>query len=495
VTAVGRATNVLFILTDDQGPWAMRCAGCDEIDTPNLDGLAETGTRFTNFFCASPVCSPARASLLTGRIPSQHGVHDWLRAGNTTQALEPEGTGRRIEYLQGIPGYTDALAAAGYRCALSGKWHLGDSHHRQKGYEFWSVHAKGGGPYYNAPMVEGDEIRTEHDYVTDAITDRAIEWLDRTACDPRPFYLGVHYTAPHSPWGREHHPTATWDRYRRECDFRSVPSGVSPPSWAKYLSIPIADENERRNALAGYFAAVTEMDRNVGRLLEALEARRLREHTLVVFTSDNGMNMGHHGVFGKGNATYPMNMYEESIRVPFIASLPGRISCGSVHDSLVSQYDFAPTLLDYLDVDPGPFAVPKATLPGRSFAPLFDDTRSMPPPSPADEVVIFDEYGPVRMIRTGRWKYVHRHGRGPDELYDLVEDPTETANLADDPTRRSRRNELRDRLVEWFARYVDPERDGASARVTGSGQLSMCGSAADGHEAFFAGPAAQFIDT
>jgi arylsulfatase A-like enzyme len=126
-------TNILFILSDDQGAWAMGCAGNDEIETPNLDRLAETGMRFENFFCASPVCSPARATLLTGRIPSQHGIHDWLAAGNTTAAYEPERNGELTEYLVGQPGYTDYLAAAGYDCGISGKWHLGDSHHAQKG--------------------------------------------------------------------------------------------------------------------------------------------------------------------------------------------------------------------------------------------------------------------------------------------------------------------------------------------------------------------------
>ena len=110
--------NVIFILSDDQGPWAMGCAGNDEIETPNLDRLAATGMRFDNFFCASPVCSPARATLLTGRIPSQHGVHDWLAAGNTVAKYEPARSGELTEYLRGQPGYTDFLAGAGYRCFI-----------------------------------------------------------------------------------------------------------------------------------------------------------------------------------------------------------------------------------------------------------------------------------------------------------------------------------------------------------------------------------------
>ena len=111
--------NVIFVLTDDQGPWAAGCCGNDEIRTPYLDQMASEGTRFPNFFCTSPVCSPARASLMTGRIPSAHGVHDWIRDGN----MPPD----PARYLDGLTCYTDVLADNNYTVGLSGKWHLGDS--------------------------------------------------------------------------------------------------------------------------------------------------------------------------------------------------------------------------------------------------------------------------------------------------------------------------------------------------------------------------------
>ncbi len=145
-----RTPNIIFILSDDQGAWAMGCAGNDELTTPNLDRLAVTGIRFENFFCASPVCSPARASILTGQIPSQHGVQDFLRAGNSRFLPEDR---LEIEYLAGRRSYVETLAENGYDCALSGKWHLGNSGLPQLGFDYWNAHARGGGNYYRASMM------------------------------------------------------------------------------------------------------------------------------------------------------------------------------------------------------------------------------------------------------------------------------------------------------------------------------------------------------
>jgi len=445
----------------------MSCAGNREIRTPNLDRLAKSGMRFDSFFCASPVCSPARASIMTGRIPSAHGVHDWLRTGDTIAKYEPEGDGRLIEYLAGMPGYTDYLAAAGYYCGISGKWHLGDCHHPQKGFSFWEVHAKGGGPYYNAPMVRNGETYEEPRYVTDAITDNALAFLDERKESGTPFYLSVHYTAPHTPWARKHHPAGLFDDYYENCPFDSVPSMIASPEWVRGKRMPVEDAETRRTYLSGYFSAVTAMDANIGRLLDRLEEIGLREETLVVFMSDNGMNMGHHGVYGKGNATTPLNMFDESVKVPCIISQPGRIPEGVVCSELLSQYDFMPTLLDYVGIEN-----PQAeSLPGTSFVPLL-----LGKTCPArEQVIVFDEYGPVRMVRTKEWKYVHRYADGPNELYDLRADPAEQMNLASDDGRAAIVAEMRDRLGEWFARYGDPARDGSGLPVGGGGQSGLVG--------------------
>ena len=202
--------NIVFILSDDQGPWAAGCYGNDEIRTPAIDRIAETGMRFDNFFVATPVCSPSRATFLTGRISSQHGVHDWIREGNVGE--------NAAAYLDGEVAYTDILAEHGWVCGLSGKWHLGHSQLAQHGFSHWYTHREGGGPYNGATMVRDGELEEEPGYVTTAITDDALAFIDRQAGDDAPFYLSVHYTAPHSPWTE--HPQEIVDSYD-DCAFDS----------------------------------------------------------------------------------------------------------------------------------------------------------------------------------------------------------------------------------------------------------------------------------
>jgi len=470
--------NIVLVLADDQGHWALGSAGNDELRTPHLDALARGGARFSNFFCVSPVCSPARASLLTGRIPSQHGLHDWLRGGNSPE--EPARPGVVIEYLAGQIGTTDILAREGWVCGISGKWHLGDSLHPQKGFSFWEVHAIGGAAYYGAPMVHDGAIYREPRYVTDAITDNALRFLDERAEEERPFYLSLHYTAPHSPWEREQHPADIYDSYFRDCPFDSIPREPMHP-WQANTAPYGYDENSRRAILSGYFAAITAMDANVGRVMARIDALGLAGNTLVIFTSDNGMNMGHHGIYGKGNGTFPLNMYDTSVKVPMVISRPGHVPAGRTCDAMLSHYDVMPTLLDYLGIE----GEAPDGLPGRSFAPLL---RGKPlcgrPFDGRDEVVVYDEYGPVRMIRTREWKYVHRYPYGPHELYDLVNDPDERRDLVGEPDRQEVIVEMRRRLEEWFFRYVDPAVDGAREPVTGRGQIGLAGVRACGTQSY-----------
>lgn len=447
--------NIIFILSDDQGAWAMGCAGNQEILTPNLDRLAAEGIRFDNFFCASPVCSPARASLLTGRIPSQHGVHDWLRDDNKEQ--------EDIEYLAGQTAYTDVLAREGYVCGLSGKWHVGRSSVPQKSFTHWFAHKSGGGPYYNAPFYKEGRLIYESGYVTDVITDDAISFIKENA-GKQSFYLHVGYTAPHSPWVNNHPKEYT--KIYEDCSFLSCPMEEKHPDHI-YLTEEVM-KDLRANQM-GYYAAVTAMDQNIGRILDELDRLGIREETLIVFSSDNGFSCGHHGFWGKGNGTFPINMYESSVKVPFIASQPGSIPQGMVNTSLVSAYDFMPTLLEYVGAEDS-FT---DHLPGRSFLPAMMGQ----PFIQSESIVVLDEYGPNRMIRGTRYKFIKRYPYGPNELYDLEKDPEERSNLllSEDGEAATIKNKLNYELEQWFLKYVNPEIDGAKEAVYGSGQINLAG--------------------
>lgn len=470
-----RSPNIIFILTDDQGAWAMHCAGTPELYTPNLDRIAESGMRFDDFFCASPVCSPARASLLTGTIPSAHGVHDWLRSGNVDAELfaaqgreNPYAGGyvnekKPIPYLEGQLTYTDVLAQNGYQCALAGKWHLGDSVQCQHGFSKWYTIGMGGCFYYHADMVENGTITVEHGkYVTGLITDKALAYLDELK--DAPFYLSVHYTAPHSPWEPEQHPKK-WIDYYKDCSFDSIPDIPDHPDMT---TGPVYGTDKRRENLTGYFAAISAMDEQVGRILDRVEELGLSEDTVIIFTADNGMSMGQHGIWGKGNGTFPMNMFDTAVKVPFLASWKGHIPAGRVSTDMVSAYDVFPTIAELTgctwDTD--------RALPGKSFAGILLD-REMDRGENA--VVVFDEYGPVRMIRTKEWKYVHRYPYGKNELYDLRTDPGEEHNLYGEEKWEAKAVEMKKRMEGWFLNYVNPEIDGTKEGVTGLGQLDRAG--------------------
>lgn len=500
--------NILFVLTDDHGAWAMGCAGNTEVQTPNLDRIAKRGMRFDNLYCASPVCSPARMSIYSGKIPSQHGVHDWLARGHLDESVLSAELKRAfsmdqvdwayrwpksqlhgdepIRYMDGHVAFTELLAKNGYECGLSGKWHMGDSYTPQCGFTYWKTTAMGGENYFYPVVLEDGVMELKHNqYVTDIITDNALAFLDQREQPDRPFFLAVHYTAPHSPWSEASHPKKYIDLYR-DCPFISTPN-VPPHPWAPHANKTLEEWNSeshdgirfssarygpiretwqehRRESLTGYYAAITAMDANLGRILDRLETGGLLEDTIVIFTADNGMNMGHHGIWGKGNGTMPVNMYDSSIKVPGLFSCPGMIPEGQVCHEMVSHYDLYETILEMADIS---FEKPPE-MPGISFAGLLTGARTRV----RDSVVIFDEYGPCRMIRTEEWKYVLRFPDGPNELYHLTDDPGEDRNLADNPACEQVRKELGAQMGEWFAAYVDPRFDGIRENVRGKGQLT-----------------------
>ena len=478
--------NIVLILSDDQGAWATHDSGTPELFTPNLDRLGREGMRFRDFFCASPVCSPARASILTGRMPSAHGVHDWLRSGNVDAARfaaqgreNPYGgyadEAEPVAYTEGMPAYTDMLKAEGYVCALSGKWHLGDSVRPQHGFDEWYSLGKGGCFYYHPDIAENGDIRVLHgQYVTDLITRRACLDIERLSGQERPFYLSVHYTAPHNPWSADQHPKK-WIDYYENCGFESVPDVPDHPNMTtgRVYGTPARREN-----LRGYFAAISAMDEGIGSILKALEEKKILDETLVIFMSDNGMSMGHHGIWGKGNGTFPMNMYDTAVKTPFIARCPALIANpGTVTDEMASALDLFPTFCELVGG-----SCPEG-LPGVSFLPVLKGQ-----PGKRENVGIADEYGPVRMFRTREWKLVLRYPYGPNELYHLESDPGENENLYDAPECAERVVALRRELEAYFRRYSLPEYDGLREPVTGEGQMCRAGEKAIYKEVYHSAP-------
>jgi arylsulfatase A-like enzyme len=282
----------------------------------------------------------------------------------------------------------------------------------------------------------------------------------------------------------DQHPEEFVELYA-DCPFESCPQETRHP-WIKQHPIELQHTDQHlspgrrvatiRDNLQGYFAAVTAMDRAVGRLREELTSLGIERDTLVVFTSDNGFNCGHHGIWGKGNATFPQNMYDNSVKVPLIVAQPGAIAPGGTCDDMLSGYDVLPTILDLAGLGA---EVPDG-LPGRSFIDALAGERSNGGDRP---VVVYDEMGPTRMIRTREWKYVHRYPYGPHELFDLVNDPGERINLLEDERildaaeedRRGRAASMRRELELWFARYADPRADGRLQPVTGRGQTTRVG--------------------
>ncbi len=465
--------NIIFILTDDQGAWAMNCAGNSDIITPNLNKLSQDGVRYDNFFCASPVCSPARASIVTGRMPSAHGIHDWLKKGSIDTAAFPEMAGhehfikpdKSIEYLEGQKTYIEHLAENGYNCALSGKWHLGNNADKKKGFDKWFALPTGGGSYFHHEIFEnGKFFSNEGNYLTDTLTDKAIEFIEEYSAQDKPYYVSLHFTAPHTPWGEEHHPKKYLDLYKN-CKFTTVPN--LPLHKNQNLSAPAPHSDEDRLAnLRGYFAAITALDANIGKVIDKLKKLGTYEDTVIIFSGDNGMNMGHHGVWGKGNGTYPPNMYDEAVKIPFIIKAPFIAQTNRVEHALQSHIDVFGTILEIANID----YTPEKYQAGVSFYKNLTGEAN----KNNEKIFICDEYAIVQMIRTIEYKYIKNHETGEEIFYDLINDKNETKNAICDPRYENKINEMRKTMNSFFDNYRIDKFDGRHLKMSGRGQLDLC---------------------
>ena len=436
---VAAKTNVIFVLTDDQGHWALNAKGnddCRSLVTPNLARLAQEGMRFSNAFVCSPVCSASRATWLTGRIPSKTGVQDYLRFEETHGE-------RAKSYMKGQPTLSQALADYGYTVGLCGKWHLGDDARPQAGFSYWST----GPPYgtYRDPTFwKNGERHQRNGYRTDLIGDDALEFIEQNRS--KPFFLFLSFYAPHTPL--KYQPEKFRAPYR-DSTFDCFPDLPVHPFHMRELNgrvnVTLGNFRNRHSKLS-YAALVTGLDHNLGRVLKKLDELKLRQDTLIVFASDHGYHSGHKGIWGKGNSTLPFNLYERSIRIPLIWSHPGRIPAGRTSAALVSSYDFLPTLFDYLQLTPPA----DSRRIGRSYKRLLAEGQG------AWDDAIFFEYAYVRGVRTKRWKYVERTSEWPSELFDLQQDPDENRNPINDPRHAESLAELRRRLHGFFERAGAP---------------------------------------
>jgi len=437
--------NILIFLTDDHGQWSLGCYGNAEIRTPNLDHLAAGGIRMANAFTPSPVCSPARASLITGRIPSQHGIHDYL-------ASTDEEIGTR-HWLADEQTLAQILSDHGYQVGLSGKWHLGNAETPQAGFDFWFSQGRDypvlhGGPHrysFNGEQFVWTGRKTR------IITDYAIRFL-RERDEERPFCLFVNHTATHSPW--KDHPERLVSTYR-DCTFEGILGDAMYPFGKQNLESTEPTRANPREALAQYYAAVTQIDEDVGRLLDELEAQGILEDTLIVYVSDHGLNCGQHGIWGKGNGTLPLNMVEESIRIPLILRHPGFFN-PQIRAEFVDHTDLFQTLLDFAGA-----GLPEtdAPYPGRSMLPLLENHRFAP-----WRTVQFGESGNLRMARTHRHKLVRRYPDGPNELFDLEVDPRETMSFFEDPVYQEIVTDLTAQIEDFFGRYQSSDKTGLRVR-------------------------------
>lgn len=443
--------NIVFIYCDDLGPWALGLAGHPHAKTPHIDRLFRDGAYLVNSFTVTPVCSPSRASLMTSRYGSELGITDWIQP-----VREPD---LGLDHQHVI--WPQVLSGAGYRTALIGKWHLGtrdEFHPTTFGYSHF-MGFRGGGNTPMNPMLEVAGIETKlTGCLADILTDDAIAFVGRDRT--RPFLLSLHFREPHAPYL----PTTDEDW----APFQELDPTLPNPDF------PNLDTARVKKFTREYLASVHSVDRNVGRLLAEIERLNLTNDTVVIFTSDHGYNIGHHGVHHKGNGQWILtevppgtsnipkpqrpNMYDTSLRVPAGIRWPAVIKPGTVITQTLSNLDWYPTLLDIAGV-----GIPKdKVIRGRNFAPLL---KAVDPAKVAWNNDLYAEYSThhtskthMRVHRTPEWKLmIDFLNPGRDELYHLASDPGETRNLSEsmEPEAQRMKTVLREKIVAQMRAVKD----------------------------------------
>jgi arylsulfatase A-like enzyme len=452
----GPRPNIILVMADDHAAHAIGAYGSRINETPGIDRLATEGMRFDACFCTNSICSPSRATILTGTYNHVNGVTTLATPFDARQ-----------------PTFPAMLRAAGYQTALVGKWHLGHGGiHDPVGFDYWTV-LPDQGEYHDPTFLEpgGREV-VRRGYATDVITDLALDWIagrDRE----RPFLALVHHKAPHRAWEpAERHaglyadgevpepPTLSDDHLGRSTaalEARMSLRDLDEEDLKGLVPPGLTDDEELRwryqRYIKDYLRCVAALDENVARLLAFLDDERLTEDTMVLYTSDQGFFLDDHGWYDK------RFMYEESLRMPLLVRYPREVSAGSACDAMVLNVDFAPTICDLAAVEP------TRPMQGRSLRPLLrgerpDDWRH-------------DMYYRYWMhldpnhgvwahcgVRTDRYKLVQYYGRSlglpgttdeprPEEweLFDLERDPFELRSVHDEPEYAAVRADLTERLA------------------------------------------------
>jgi len=458
-------------MTDDHASHAMSCYGSQVNKTPNLDRIAAGGMRFTNSFCTNSICAPCRAVILTGKYSHINGLID--------NAVKFDGSQQTFPKL---------LRQAGYETAIIGKWHLKTD---PTGFDYWNI-LPGQGVYYNPVTIEMGQRKNHEGYVTDILTDYALDWL-KGRKDGKPFCLMFHHKAPHREWepGPKYltlyddvqipEPATLFDDYvgrgraakeqdmtiaktMTKRDLKLVtPGKLTPEQQAKWDAAygPKNEAFEQANLqgkdlvrwkyqryMKDYLRCIASVDESVGRVLDYLDQAGLADNTIVIYTSDQGFYLGDHGWFDK------RFMYEESLRMPLVVRYPKEIKAGSVNDDIVLNLDFGETFLDYAGV-----SVP-ADMQGRSLRLLLQGRT--PSDWRTSMYYHYYEYPAVHSVkrhygvRTQRYKLIHFYNDIDEwELYDLKTDPDEMQNVYSDPQYADVVKELTAELTRLRAQYKD----------------------------------------
>ena len=447
--------NIIFIYTDDQAPWALGISGQSQAHTPNLDALASQGMYFPNSYTTTPVCSPSRAGLMTSRYGYELGINDWINVKAKTLSEHQPDLGLEEVWVT----WPEILQTTGYRTGLIGKWHLGyqDRHHPTRhGYDEFVGFIAGGTSPIN-PILEVNETeQREKGLTVDILTNYAIDFIERHKDEK--FALSLHYRAPHH---------------------RFLP--VKPEDEAPYSDIEIAlpepdypnlNKVRATKLMREYLSSVTGIDRNVGYLLEALDALGLSEDTVVIFTSDHGYNIGHNGIWHKGNGFWLLNektqatanipsgqrpnLYDNSLKVPAIVRWPQIITPNSVNPSTLSNLDWFPTLVEIAGAEVNG----NNNTRGNSYVEAFKS------PSTIISSDYFAAYSTehqsltqMRMYSDGQFKLVLDFlNRDRGELYDLTADPAEKNNLyqMEDKRLQDIKARLKKSMLEKMQETNDP---------------------------------------